>query len=67
FVPMIAAGVILLLTLIILMMAWRKVSRSLWSRPLTLTFIWFMSYHPVYTLYYYIKGWRKRGSNLTWG
>ena len=67
FVPMIAAGVILLLTLIILMLAWRKVSRSLWSRPLTLTFIWFMSYHPVYTLYYKIKGWSKRGSNLTWG
>lgn len=67
FVPMIVAGVILLLTLIILMISWRKVSRSLWSRPLTLTFIWFMSYHPVYTLYYYIKGWSKRGSNLTWG
>lgn len=66
-VPAIAAGVVLLVTWIILMISWRKTSRALWSRPLLLTFPWFMSYHPLYTLYYRIKGWRKRGSNLTWG
>ena len=67
FVPMIAACVVLIATWIVLMVAWRKTSRALWSRPLLLTFPWFMSYHPVYTLYYRIKGWRKRGTNLTWG
>lgn len=66
-VPAITAGVILLATWIILMFSWRRTSRALWSRSLLLTFPWFMSYHPVYTLYYRIKGWRKRGSNLTWG
>ena len=66
-VPLCAAVVVLLGTWITLMTAWRKVSRSLWSRPLLLTFPWFMSYHPVYTLYYRMKGWRKRDTNLTWG
>lgn len=66
-VPAIVAGVVLLVTWIILMITWRKTSRALWSRPLLFTFPWFMSYHPLYTLYYRIKGWRKRGSNLTWG
>lgn len=66
-VPVIVACVVLLSTWIVLMLAWRKTSRLLWSRPLMLTFLWFMSYHPVYTLYYRIKGWRKRGTNLTWG
>ncbi len=66
-VPMIAACMLLLATWIVLMIAWRKTSRALWSRSILLTFPWFMSYHPVYTLYYRIRGWRKRGSNLTWG
>lgn len=67
FVPLIAACVVLIATWIVLMVAWRKASRALWSRAILLTFPWFMSYHPFYTLYYRIAGWRKRGSNLTWG
>lgn len=65
--PMIIACVTLLVTWIVLMVTWRRTSRALWSRALLLTFPWFMSYHPVYALYYRVKGWRKRGSNLTWG
>lgn len=66
-VPMIAACVVLFATWIVLIITWRRTSCALWSRPLMLTIPWFMSYHPIYTLYYRIKGWRKRGSNLTWG
>ncbi len=67
FVPMIVAGVIMLSVWIVLMAAWRKVSRSLGSRSIMLTFPWFMTYHPVYTLYYWMRGRFRRGSNLTWG
>lgn len=65
--PMIVSVIVLLTTWIILMVAWRRTSMALWSRPIFLTFPWFMSYHPIYTLYYRIKGWRKRSSNYSWG
>ncbi|WP_303029609.1 glycosyltransferase [uncultured Duncaniella sp.] len=65
--PMIVSVVVLLATWIWLMFTWRRTSRMLWSRSILITFPWFMSYHPIYTLYYRIKGMRKRGSNLTWG
>lgn len=65
-IPLIAAALMLLLTWIVLMFTWRRTSRALWSRSILLTFPWFMSIHPVYTLIYKIKGFRKRGNNLTW-
>lgn len=67
YLPMTVACIITLAVCIILMAAWRKVSVSLGSRPILLTFLWFMSYHPLYTLYYRMRGRSKRGSNLTWG
>lgn len=66
-VPMIASIVVLLLQCIILMISWRKTSKSLHSRSILLTFPWFMSYHPIYNFYYRIKGFVKRGQNMTWG
>lgn len=66
-VPLIASGIVLLATWITLMISWRRASRSLWARPLLLTVPWFMSYHPVYTFYYWLRGRGKRDNNLTWG
>ena len=37
------------------------------SRPIFLTFPWFMTIEPLYNFYYRIKSYIKRGSNLTWG
>lgn len=64
--PMIVSVVVLFVTWVWLMITWCRTSRMLWSRPILITFPWFMSYHPIYTFYYRIKGMRKRGSNLTW-
>lgn len=66
FIPMIISSVLLLILWIILMITWKKTSVSLGSRPLLLTFPWLMCYHPIFNLYYRIKGHFKRGSNLTW-
>lgn len=66
-VPLMIAGVVLIGVWVTLMVTWRKVSRLLWSRSILLTFPWFMSYHPIYTLFYWVKGRRKRATNLTWG
>lgn len=65
-IPLIAACVIWLATAIILMLAWRKTSRALGSRSLLLTVPWFMTFEPVYNFYYRIKGFIRRGRNLTW-
>lgn len=65
-IPLAVAVILTLATWIILMISWRKVSLSLWSRGLLLTFIWFMSFHPFYTLYYRLKAFGKRESNLSW-
>lgn len=65
-IPAIVGGVLLLATWITLMFTWRNASRSLSSRSILLTFIWFMFYHPVYTLYYMIKGRRNRKYNFAW-
>jgi len=67
FIPMIISCSLLAILWLILMIIWRKTSIALGSRPLTLTFPWFMSYHPLFNLYYRIKGHFRRGSNLTWG
>lgn len=67
FIPMIISCSLLAILWLTLMIIWRKTSIALGSRPLTLTFPWFMSYHPLFNLYYRIKGHFRRGSNLTWG
>lgn len=67
YVPMIASCSLLLILWIILMIAWRKASIALGSRPLLFTFPWLMCYHPLFNLYYRIKGYFRRGNNLTWG
>lgn len=66
-IPLACACVVTLATLITLMVTWRKCSLALWSRPILLTFGWFMSIHPLYTLCYMLRGRSKRDSNLTWG
>lgn len=65
-IPAIISGCLILSLWIILMFTWKKASVSLGSRPLLLTFPWLMCYHPIFNLYYRIKGYFNRGSNLTW-
>ncbi|MDE6174689.1 MAG: hypothetical protein K2F88_03905, partial [Duncaniella sp.] len=66
FVPMIAAGVLFIALTVILSLSWRSTSRSLHSRSLFLTVPWFLTFEPVYNLWYRIKGFIRRGSNLSW-
>lgn len=65
-IPVSVSAVLLLIVMLVMMFAWRKTSISLWSRSLFLTVPWFIGYHPFYTLYYKIKGSRRRDSNLSW-
>lgn len=67
FLPMIVSGALWLILTITLMCTWRKSSLALGSRPIFLTFPWFMTIEPLYNFYYCIKSYIKRGSNLTWG
>lgn len=64
--PMILAVALCLLTIIILMFAWRKTSLALASRPIFLTFAWFMTIEPIYNFYYRLKGLKNKGTNLSW-
>lgn len=66
FLPLCIAGGAILVTWLVLMFTWKRTSQSLWSRRILLTFPWFMSFHPFYTLYYKVKGFAKRGDNLSW-
>ena len=66
-IPAIASVVLLLITWLVLMLAWRRTSRALWSRKIFLTFPWFMCIRPFYTLYYNFRGARTRSSNLSYG
>ena len=66
FIPMITAAVLYLALSVILALAWRTTSRALMSRSLLLTVPWFMTFEPIYNLWYRIKGFMKRGSNLSW-
>lgn len=65
-VPAAISVVLLLVAMLVIMIVWKKTSVALWSRSLFLTVPWFISYHPIYTLYYNIKGSRKRDSNKSW-
>lgn len=67
FIPMIAACVILIATWIVLMLAWKRTSVSLWSRGIFITFPWFMTIHPFYSFFYRFKGLSNRKSNYSWG
>ncbi|MCM1521326.1 MAG: glycosyltransferase [Muribaculaceae bacterium] len=67
YIPMIAGCVLLMATWLILMFAWKKTSVALWSRGIFITFPWFMSIHPLYTLYYKLRGLSNRKSNYSWG
>ena len=67
FLPMVVSGALWLILTITLMCTWRKSSLALGSRPIFLTFPWFMTIEPLYNFYYRIKSYIKRGSNLTWG
>lgn len=64
--PLIVACSALLLTWLVLMLAWKRTSQSLWSRGLFLTFPWFMTIHPFYTLFYNLRGMMSRSSNYSW-
>ncbi len=66
FIPAIIAMLLVVATMVTLMVVWKRTSLSLWSSPLFLTVPWFISFHPLYTLYYNIKGWRRRGDNKSW-
>ncbi|MCM1164104.1 MAG: glycosyltransferase [Muribaculaceae bacterium] len=65
--PLIVGCTLLLACWIILMVAWRKTSIALWSRGIFITFPWFMSIHPIYTLYYRLRVFLSRKSNYSWG
>lgn len=65
-VPLITAAVFYIALSLILSFAWRSTSRALHSRSLLLTVPWFMTFEPLYNLWYRIKGFMKRGSNLSW-
>lgn len=64
--PTIFSAVVLFAMWIILMISWKRTSIALGSRPLLLTFPWLMCYHPIFNLYYRIKGHIKRENNFTW-
>lgn len=66
-IPLIFAAVLLLVTWIVLMVTWRNTSIALWSRPTLLTFPWFMTIYPFYSLIYRIRGLRTRRNNYAWG
>ncbi len=66
FIPLIISATLIISLYLTLMIAWKKASVSIGGRPLFLTFPWFMCYHPIFNLYYRIKGYFKRGNNLTW-
>lgn len=66
-IPMIAGVLLTLLTIILLMVSWRKTSLLLGSRAILLTFPFLYSFEPLYNFYYKLRGLRGRGSNLTWG
>lgn len=65
-IPLIVSATVWLAVTITLMFTWRKTSRLLGSRSLLLTVPWFMTFEPIYNFYYRIKGFFKRGTNLTW-
>lgn len=66
-IPLFASCILLLITWLVLMFAWRKTSVALWSRPIFLTFPWFMSIHPLHTLYYWLKSRFNKSENYSWG
>lgn len=65
-IPLIAASVVILTLWIWMMIDWRNTARALRMTGAFLTFPWFMSIHPLYTLLYMMRGWRNRKSNYTW-
>lgn len=65
--PLIAACVIELGMWVILSLAWKRTSLALWSRPIFLTFPWYMSLAPFYSMLYTIRGLSKRKSFYSWG
>lgn len=64
--PAVSAGIIWLIVNITIMIAWRQTSRALGSRSLFLTTPWFITFEPIYNLYYRIKGFSKRKLNYSW-
>lgn len=64
--PAISAGIIWLIVNITIMIVWRRTSRALGSRSLFLTTPWFITFEPIYNLYYRIKGFSKRKLNYSW-
>lgn len=65
--PLIASCVLLLTLWAVMSVAWKRTSVALWSRPIFLTFPWFMTIHPFYTLVYRIRCFAKRKSFYSWG
>ncbi|MCM1077718.1 MAG: glycosyltransferase [Bacteroides sp.] len=65
-IPMIVACVVWIATTLTIMFAWKKTSLALGSRKLFMTVPWFLTFEPVYNLYYRLKGFLKRGQNLSW-
>ncbi|MCM1138878.1 MAG: glycosyltransferase [Muribaculaceae bacterium] len=64
--PTIISVAVILTMWIILMISWKRTSTALGSRPLFLTFPWLMCYHPIFNLYYRIKGYIQKENNFTW-
>lgn len=64
--PLIIACVIWLAVAVTIMFTWRRTSFAIGSRRLLLTVPWFMTFEPIYNIYYRIKGYIKRESNLSW-
>lgn len=65
-IPAIYAFLMLLAVVIPAMIAWRRTSVALGSRPLTFTVAPLILWHPFYNLRYAFKSWRTRRRNFTW-
>lgn len=65
-IPAIAVTLMSLGLCIPVMTAWRSCARSLGSRPLLLTVVWFILIHPFYNLSYRLRGHFNKSRNFTW-
>ncbi len=56
----------LLATFFTLSFSWRATGRRLGNRPLLLTVVPLLLWHPFYAARYTLKAWKHRNSNYTW-
>lgn len=62
----VACVLMLLATFFTLSFSWRATGRRLGNRPLLLTVVPLLLWHPFYAARYTLKAWKHRNSNYTW-